>query len=111
MFMFLSLAMRPGTGAERYGSPVLVSSRFAAILCRALEDQHLAFSGTKTLDSETPLRYLSPTLRHNMIHLGICMARVVVEEHQTLGMGLLGEVQGVEVGGMPPADAGLLVFL
>jgi len=39
------------------------------------------------------------------------MAGVVVEEHQPLGMGLLGDVQGIKVGGMPPADTGLMVFL
>src|SRR5689334_268817 len=39
------------------------------------------------------------------------MARIVVEEHQTLGLGLLGDLQGIEVGGMPPADAVRMVFL
>ena len=75
-----------------------------------LEDQHLAFSGTKTLDGETPLRYLSATLLNNTINLGVCMARIVVEQHQTLGVGLLGDVQGVKVGRMAPADAVRVVF-
>src|SRR5437588_29765 len=112
MFMFFSLTMGQSTGGERYSDPVLVSIWFAAThLVRALEEQHLAFSGAKALDRETPLRYLSPTLCHNAIHLGIRMARVVVEEHQTLGFGLLGDLQGIEVGGMSPADTVRLVFL
>src|SRR5262249_43189772 len=76
-----------------------------------LEAQRLAFSGTKTLDRETPLRYLSTTQRHNVIYLGVRVTRIVVEQYQALGVGLLGDVQGIEVSGMSPADAMRLVFL
>ena len=64
----------------------------------------MAFSGTKTLDSETPLRYLSATLRHNAIYLGVRTARIVMEQHETLGVGLLCDMQGIEVGRMSPSD-------
>lgn len=57
-----------------------------------LEDQHLAFSRTKTLDSETPLRYLSTTLLHNVIHFGVRMTWIMVKQHQTLSVGLLGDM-------------------
>jgi len=72
--------------------------------------EHLAFRGAETLERETPLRDLRTTLRHHAIHLRVRMARIVVEEHQPLGLRLLGELQGIKVGGMPPAHA-VRVFL
>ena len=49
------------------------------------------------------------TLRYNAVDHGIAVTRIMMVQHQLLGSGLLGNMQGIEIRRMAPAKA-LRVF-
>ena len=75
------------------------------------EYQHSPFSSTKALNVETLLGNLGLALRDNMIDVSVGMTWIVMEEHQTFGMCLLRNLQGIEVRRMSPTNARRSVFL